>query len=127
MLTESRKRRHPCEAEEMQILPQSKRMVTDHFFPDLGRDVWDSESSSSDSSVYSSPERLIGSSSIIPPTNEKSNCIIQDLCTSSGSGHLVEEPAFLSESDASYHHINRILREAHFSSLQTRGQPGPTT
>uniref|UniRef100_A0AAY5EVT8 Si:dkey-21c1.1 n=2 Tax=Electrophorus TaxID=8004 RepID=A0AAY5EVT8_ELEEL len=111
----------------MQILPQNKRLVTDPFFPELGRDVWDSESSSNDSSVYSSPERLAGASSINQSTNEKGKCIGQDLCTSSGSGHLVEEPAFFSESDTSYHHINRILREAHFSSLQTRGQSGPTT
>ncbi|XP_072523885.1 protein VCF1 [Salminus brasiliensis] len=127
MLTESRKRRHTCDADDVQILPQAKRLASQPFFPELGRDVWDSESSSSDSSGISTPERLAGPSSINQTTDQKEKCILKDSCSSSSSSHhLFEEPAFsLNESD-SYCHINRILREAHFSSLQTRGQPGPT-
>ncbi|KAI4873194.1 hypothetical protein NFI96_019318 [Prochilodus magdalenae] len=130
MLTESRKRRHSCDAEDVQNLPQAKRLVSQPFLPELGRDVWDSESSSSDSSGISSSESLLGTSSISQSTDQKGQCILKDSCgssSSSNSAHLVEESAFsLNERDSSYSHINRILREAHFSSLQTRGQPGPT-
>uniref|UniRef100_A0A3B4DA87 Si:dkey-21c1.1 n=1 Tax=Pygocentrus nattereri TaxID=42514 RepID=A0A3B4DA87_PYGNA len=113
----NRKRRHSCDVEDAQHLLQAKRLVSQPFLPELGRDVWDSES-------------LAGTSSISQSTDQKGKCILTDSCGSSSSSncaHLVEEPAFsLSESDSSYSHINRILREAHFSSLQTRGQPGPT-
>lgn len=128
MLTESRKRRHnSCDGDDAQNLPQAKRLASQPFFPELGRDVWDSESSSSDSSGISTPERLPGPSSINQPTDQKENCILKDSCSSSSSGHLFEEPGIpLNDRDSPYCHINRILREAHFSSLQSHGQPGPT-
>uniref|UniRef100_A0A8B9KJG8 Si:dkey-21c1.1 n=2 Tax=Astyanax mexicanus TaxID=7994 RepID=A0A8B9KJG8_ASTMX len=122
----NRKRRHnSCDADDAQNLPQAKRLASQPFFPELGRDVWDSESSSSDSSGISTPERLTGPNSTNQSTDQKENCILKDSCSS--SGHLFEEHAIsLNDSDSSYCHINRILRNAHFSSLQSRGQPGPT-
>lgn len=41
--TLNRKRRHSCNAEDVQLLPQAKRLVSQPFFPELGRDAWDSE------------------------------------------------------------------------------------
>ncbi|XP_028825482.1 protein FAM104A [Denticeps clupeoides] len=106
MLTESRKRRRSCDSEEGRYLPQTKKAV----LPELGRDVWDSESSSSDSSGVSSPGGALRDPSSPP-----------------GPSHPAEEPrSSTSPGASSYQRINRILREAHFSSLQTRGQPGPT-
>ncbi|XP_066520865.1 protein VCF1 isoform X2 [Hoplias malabaricus] len=130
MLTENRKRRYRSDAEDVQHLPEAKRLVSQPSFTELGHDIWDSESSSSDSSGISSSDSVAGTSSISPLSDEKGKCILKDSCGGSSSctsGHLAEEQNFsLIENDSSYSHINRILREAHFSSLQTRVQPGPT-
>lgn len=117
MPPESRKRHHSCDAEEEQLLPQAKRFPGHPFFCELARDVWDSESSSSDSSCISSPEKLTGAGS--QSVEQNGRCVLDDSCSPSTSSQF-------GESDDSYHHINRILREAHFNSLQTRGQPGAT-
>ncbi|TRY99902.1 hypothetical protein DNTS_004336 [Danionella cerebrum] len=105
MMTESRKRRRTCDADE-QLLPQPKRPGAFSLLPEVGRDVWDSESSSSESSGVSSPSSVQR--------------------TPSSPYSAAEEPAVPLSHDTSYHHINRILREAHFNSLQTRGQQAPT-
>ncbi|KAF4084992.1 hypothetical protein AMELA_G00112440 [Ameiurus melas] len=119
MPSESRKRHHSCDAEKEQLLPQAKRFPGHPFFSELARDVWDSESSSSDSSCISSPEKLTGAGSICQSVEQNGRCVLEDSCSPRTSGQF-------GESDNSYHHINRILREAHFNSLQTRGQPGAT-
>ncbi|KAG7491208.1 hypothetical protein MATL_G00000620 [Megalops atlanticus] len=117
MLTESRKRRRSCGSEEGQLPPLAKRSGGGQaLLPEPARDVWDSESSSSDSSGISSPEQTAGGSSgrqSSPSPGSPSN-----------SAPLSEERAPFGL--GSYHHINRILREAHFSSLQTRGLPRAT-
>lgn len=123
MLTESRKRRRSCDAEQLQVLPQAKRSGGYSFLPEVGRDVWDSESSSSDSSGISSPDRMAGASSSIQKTDQRGLPVSQAPCSPTIAA---EEPAISLSHNVSYDHINRILREAHFSSLQTRGQQGPT-
>ncbi|KAM9462350.1 protein VCF1 [Clarias gariepinus] len=127
MLSESRKRHHGCDAEEEQVPPQAKRFPGHTFFSELAHDVWDSESSSSDSSCISSPEKLTGAGSVYQPAKQNGKCVLEDSPSPSTSGQFGEDAGFLlGESDDSYHHINRILREAHFNSLKTRGQPGET-
>ncbi|KAK3529602.1 hypothetical protein QTP70_032013 [Hemibagrus guttatus] len=126
MLPESRKRRHSCDAEEEQLLPQAKRFPGHPFFSELAHDVWDFESSSSDSSCVSSPEKLTGAGSINQSPRKHGTCILEDSCSPGTSRQFGEEVALQCKSDDSYHHINRILREAHFNSLKTRGQPGAT-
>ncbi|KPP64644.1 protein FAM104A-like [Scleropages formosus] len=128
MLTDSRKRKRNSGSEDSQTVPQAKRSGGGHsIFPEFGRDVWDSESSSSDSGV-SSPEQSAGGSSgasggSIQSTDSGGHCSTQGPCSPAGSAHIAEE-SFVNPGP--YHHINRILREAHFNSLQTRGQPGAT-
>ncbi|XP_059387230.1 protein FAM104A-like [Carassius carassius] len=126
MLTESRKRRHSCDAEELQVLPQAKRSGGYPFLPEVGRDVWDSESSSSDSSGISSPERMAGASSNIQNTDQRGLHVSQAPCSPIAPTISAEEPAISLSHNISYDHINRILREAHFNSLQTHGQQGQT-
>ncbi|XP_051530138.1 protein FAM104A-like [Myxocyprinus asiaticus] len=127
MLTESRKRRRSCDAEELQVLPQAKRSGGYSFLPEVSRDVWDSESSSSDSSGISSPEQMAGASSIIQGTDQRRLHVSQAPCSPLAPIHSAEDPAIsLSQNNVSYDNINRILREAHFNSLQSRGQQGPT-
>ncbi|MCI4384386.1 hypothetical protein PGIGA_G00038020 [Pangasianodon gigas] len=127
MPSENRKRHHSCNAEEEQLLPQAKRVPGHPFLSELAHDVWDSESSSSDSSCISSPEKLTGAGSIYQSVEQNGKCVLEDSCSPSTSGQFGEEAAFpLCTADDSYHHINRILREAHFNSLKTRGQPGAT-
>ncbi|XP_043109952.1 protein FAM104A-like [Puntigrus tetrazona] len=126
MLTESRKRRRSCDAEELQVLPQAKRSGGYSFLPEVGRDVWDSESSSSDSSGISSPERMAGATSNIQKTDQRGLHASQAPCSPIAPNISAEEPAVSLSHSLSYDHINRILREAHFSSLQTRGHQGPT-
>ncbi|XP_055033181.2 protein VCF1 [Misgurnus anguillicaudatus] len=126
MLTESRKRRRSCEGEETQALPQAKRSGGYTFLPELGRDVWDSESSSSDSSGISSPEQIIGASSSIQTTDQRRLPVSQAPCSPTILAQPEDPATSLSQNGVSYHNINRILREAHFNSLQTRGQQGPT-
>ncbi|XP_015211870.1 protein VCF1 isoform X2 [Lepisosteus oculatus] len=116
-----RKRRRSCEHDDSQLLPQAKRGGTGHpLFPELGRDAWDSESSSSDCSAISSPERAAGSSS----QSAEAGGYHPGACSPPSAAQLTEESASLSQ--CSYQRINRILREAHFHSLQSRGQPGAT-
>lgn len=141
MLTESRKRRRSCDSEDVQALHQAKRHGGGNaLFPELGRDAWDSESSSSESSLISSPERLAGASgsggsssssstssgvSSMGPfsTDGRGTYITQGPpCSPASSSNPGDEP----QHAMSYDHINRILREAHFASLKTRGHPGPT-
>ncbi|ROI81944.1 Protein FAM104A [Anabarilius grahami] len=126
MVSVHRKRRRSCDAEQLQVLPQAKRSGGYSFLPEVGRDVWDSESSSSDSSGISSPERMAGASSSIQKTDQRGVHVSQAPCSPIAPTNAAEEPAISLSHDISYDHINRILREAHFSSLQTRGQQGPT-
>ncbi|XP_057717154.1 protein FAM104A [Corythoichthys intestinalis] len=103
MLTESRKRQHSSSDESGHLVPQAKRQNRAHpLSPEPGRDAWDSESSNSSSSL-SSPEHASGSRCVAGP------------CSPLGSVVPGDPPA-------SYLHINRILREAHFQSLHNRCQ-----
>uniref|UniRef100_A0A8C7CSN4 Uncharacterized protein n=1 Tax=Oncorhynchus kisutch TaxID=8019 RepID=A0A8C7CSN4_ONCKI len=84
------------------------------------------QSSGSDSSSgISSPERAGGGASTSTCTQSQKNCTSQGLLSPSQ-----EDPSISSLSlyggSTPYDHINSVLREAHFSSLQTRGQPGST-
>ncbi|XP_041095832.1 protein FAM104A-like [Polyodon spathula] len=125
MLSESRKRPRSCDDDDSQLLPQSKRDGSSNpLFPELGRDIWDSESSSSDSSAISSPE-CAGSSSSQPAEAGGGHLKLGTFSSATSSSvHFNEESASLSQ--GSYQRINRILREAHFHSLQSRGPPGDT-
>ncbi|XP_042562720.1 protein FAM104A-like isoform X2 [Clupea harengus] len=123
----STKRRRSCNSEDGQVLPQAKRPGAGNaLLPELGRDAWDSESSSSDSSGISSPERLAGASGSSSMSafgmDGRGNCVTQGPCSPTGSSNPGDEPLLA----MSYHNINRVLREAHFASLKTRGHPGPT-
>ncbi|XP_041938022.1 protein FAM104A-like isoform X1 [Alosa sapidissima] len=137
MLTESRKRRRSSDSEGGQVLPQAKRPGGGNaLLPDLGRDAWDSESSSSDSSGISSPERLAGASGGSSSSSSslgsmkafgadgsgRGNYITQAPCSPATSSNPGDEPLHA----MSYHDINRVLREAHFASLRTRSHPGAT-
>ncbi|XP_026209714.1 protein FAM104A [Anabas testudineus] len=114
MLTENRKRQRSGGNEESgHLVPQAKRQSRAHpLSPVPGRDAWDSESSNSESSSsISSPEHAAGSCSsqcVVGPCSPLSSGDFSDL---SGPTNLV-----------SYLQINRILKEAHFQSLQNRGQ-----
>ncbi|CAL8302016.1 unnamed protein product [Lota lota] len=134
-----RKRRRGSDSEEgQQLNPHAKRSGAGHdlIVSDLGRDVWDSEqSSSSDSSGgVSSPERgTLASTSLC--TRGQNNCISQsslspqteDSASASLQGfHSNGSSSSSTSGGVSYHHINRLLREAHFSSLQIRALPGST-
>ncbi|XP_062331675.1 protein FAM104A [Osmerus eperlanus] len=130
MLTENRKRRRGCDTEgEQQLNPQAKRSgggLEGHgLVSDVGRDVWDSESSSSDSSGgVSSPERAAGTSTSLCPhgqNNYNSQSSLSPIPDDSSSSLM----GFHGDG-SSYNYINKLLREAHFSSLQTRGRPGST-
>ncbi|XP_062381946.1 uncharacterized protein si:dkey-21c1.1 isoform X2 [Sardina pilchardus] len=133
----STKRRRSCDSEDGQVLPQAKRPGGGNaLLPDLGRDAWDSESSSSDSSGVSSPERLAGASGGSSSSSSSSlgsmkafgvdagrgNYITQGPCSPATSSNPGDEPLHA----MSYHDINRVLREAHFASLRTRSHPGDT-
>lgn len=127
MLTEKRKRQCSGDEENGQLVPQAKRPSTAHpLSPELGRDAWDSESSNSGSSGISSPEHAVGSSS-------SSQCAVDSLgkapagpgpCSPLGSPHASELAGAVDLPP--YHQINRILREAHFQSLQSRGHARDT-
>lgn len=122
MLTENRKRqRSGGDVENGQLVPQAKRLSRAHpLSPEPGRDAWDSESSNSESSGISSPEHAVGSCS--------SQCAVDSLGSQSAPGPC--SPVSSADSSelagpinlVSYHQINSILREAHFQSLQNRGQ-----
>ncbi|XP_070779815.1 protein VCF1 [Enoplosus armatus] len=115
MLTENRKRlRSGGDEESGHLVPQAKRQSRAHpLSPEPGRDAWDSESSngeSSSSSSISSPEHAAGSCS--------SRCVVGPCSPlSSGDASELAGPTNL----VSYLQINRILRQAHFQSLQCRG------
>ncbi|XP_036445515.1 protein FAM104A [Colossoma macropomum] len=119
MLSENRKRqRTQGDDADAQLMPQAKRLSTTHKSSEISQEAWESESSSSDSSGVSSPEHVAGSSS-----SASSQYGADNLATLAGLGPCSP----LSSSDqtgpsSSYHHINRVLREAHFHSLQNRGQ-----
>ncbi|XP_005801513.1 uncharacterized protein LOC102224064 [Xiphophorus maculatus] len=111
MLTDNRKRQHSGGDEESShLVPQAKRQSGAHpLSPEPGRDAWDSETSNSESSSnISSPEHAAGSRCALGPCSP----------SSSGLSSELGGPA----NQLSYLQINRILREAHFYSLQSRGQ-----
>ncbi|KAG9473531.1 protein VCF1 [Eleutherodactylus coqui] len=105
MLPDSRKRRRNNDVSQ---LPQSKRSNRSSTFQE-----WEveAESSGSDSSNSNfSLDRSSGS---------------ENLQTVAGSGPATPQPFSVPEQSAlnqgPYVHINQILKEAHFSSLQQRG------
>ncbi|AWP17457.1 FAM104 domain containing protein [Scophthalmus maximus] len=128
MLTDNRKRHRCCDNEEdQQLRPQAKRSGGG---PSLLVSDLDSESSSSDSSNgISSPERAIVVTTR-PCIHSQNNCITQHSLSpkpeDSASSMQHGFHGNGSGSSVSYDCINRVLREAHFSSLQTRGRPGST-
>ncbi|XP_028331402.1 protein FAM104A [Gouania willdenowi] len=128
MLTDSRKRHHSCDSEEeqQQLMPRAKRFGRG---PCLHVSDLDSESSSSDSSNgISSPEATMVASTR-PCIHSQSNCITQhSLSPKPEESASSLQHGFQGDGrgSVSYDHINRILREAHFSSLQTKGRPGTT-
>ncbi|CAL8266040.1 unnamed protein product [Gadus morhua 'NCC'] len=133
MLTESRKRQHSGGDEQNgQQVPQAKRQSRTHpLSPEPGRDACEKESSTSESSGVSSPEQLVGSCSsqfavdTLTGRRGPGSCgplgSLADFSSSSSSSSSAGRPPLLS-----YHQINRILREAHFQSLHSRGQPVDT-
>ncbi|KAG7263424.1 hypothetical protein CRUP_037787 [Coryphaenoides rupestris] len=111
-----------------QLVPQAKRPSRAHpLSPETGRDACDPESSNSESSGISSPEHLVGScssqfSAADPLAGQRvvPGCcspLVDSSSSSSGSASSSSSELLLS-----YHQINRILREAHFQSLHSRGQ-----
>uniref|UniRef100_A0A3Q0QTD3 Uncharacterized protein n=1 Tax=Amphilophus citrinellus TaxID=61819 RepID=A0A3Q0QTD3_AMPCI len=111
----SRKRQHSGGDEENgHLVPQPKRQNRAHpLSPEPGRDAWDSESSNSESS-----------SSISSPEHAAASCIsqcAQGPCSPLSAGNSLEPT-----NPVSYLQINRILKEAHFQSIQNRGQPRDT-
>uniref|UniRef100_A0A674DZG3 Uncharacterized protein n=1 Tax=Salmo trutta TaxID=8032 RepID=A0A674DZG3_SALTR len=116
-----KRQRSGGEEENGQLVPKVKRSSrgANPLSPELGRDAWDSESRG-----ISSPDHAVGSSS-------SSQCAVDSLsgaqsyapgpCSPLSSALSAElaDPTNL----VSYHQINRILREAHFESLQCRGHP----
>ncbi|KAM4664664.1 protein VCF1 isoform 1-T5 [Discoglossus pictus] len=104
MLPDSRKRRRSCN--DVSQLPQTKRSTRSSEFQE-----WETESLGSDSSNSNiSLDRSSGS---------------DNLQSVAGSGPATPQPVSTPEQSAlnrgPYVHINQILKEAHFSSLQQRG------
>ncbi|KAF5902649.1 protein FAM [Clarias magur] len=95
-------------------MPQAKRSSTTLQPSEGSGEAWESESSSSDSSGVSSPEHAAGISS-----STSSQYGAENLRSCSPHGCLDQGDA---TSRASYEHINRVLREAHFQSLHNRAQ-----
>ncbi|XP_070707781.1 protein VCF1 [Pempheris klunzingeri] len=126
MLTDSRKRHRSCDSEEdQQLSPQAKRSGGGSSL--LVSDL-DSESSSSDSSNgINSPDRAIVVTTR-PCIHSQNNCITQSSLSPKpeDSASSLHNGVHGDGSSVSYDYINRVLREAHFSSLQTRGRPGST-
>ncbi|XP_058476739.1 protein FAM104A [Solea solea] len=126
MMTFNRKRRCSCDSEEVQQLsPQAKRLTRGPSPPvsDL-----DSESSSSDSSNgVGSPERAVVVTTR-PSIRNQNNRINEHprSVESEDSASSVQHGLYGNDSTVSYISINRVLREAHFSSLQSRGRCGST-
>ncbi|KAM9296467.1 protein VCF1 [Gastrophryne carolinensis] len=109
MLPDSRKRRR--NNDEVSQLPQSKRSNRSPPFQD-----WEAETESSSGSEGSSSNFSLDRSSGS-----------ENLQTLAGSGPATPQPVCAPEQSAlnqgPYVHINQILKEAHFSSLQQRGCP----
>ncbi|KAK7168412.1 hypothetical protein R3I94_002472 [Phoxinus phoxinus] len=108
MLTENRKRQRAEGDEEGAQMPGAKRLSSALQSPETGRESWESESSSSESWISSPDQSAAGSNSgpdLVGP--------VSPISASKQPGHM--DPL-------SYQHINRVLREAHFHSLQSRGQ-----
>ncbi|KAG9264592.1 protein FAM104A-like [Astyanax mexicanus] len=121
MLTESRKRqRTQGDDEDAHLMPQSKRSSATHKSSEPSVEVWESESSSSDSSGVSSPEHAAGSSSSTSSQYGADN--LATLATLGPCSPLSSSDQTGPSSLGSYQHINQVLREAHFQSLQKRGQ-----
>ncbi|XP_073690388.1 uncharacterized protein [Garra rufa] len=114
MLTENRKRQRAEGDDEDAQMPQAKRLSSTLQSSETGRESWESESSSSESSWISSPDNAAGSSS---------HCGVDVIGLHSGPGPCSPHSAS-KQSDPldllSYQQINRVLREAHFHSLQSR-------
>ncbi|XP_054611136.1 protein FAM104A [Dunckerocampus dactyliophorus] len=126
MLTDNRKRHRSSDSEETQQLsPQAKRSGA---APCLLVSDLDSESSSSDSSngICSTESTLVATSR--PCIHSQNNRIPQYSPSTKPKDSAVSmQHGFHGDgSTFSYNSINRVLREAHFSSLQTRGRPGST-
>lgn len=124
MLTENRKRqRSGGDEQNGQLVPQAKRLSRAHpLSPETGRDACDTESSNSESSGISSPEHLVGSCSSQYAVDTLAGQRVPGSCSPLTS--LVDSSSELAGRTTllSYHQINRILREAHFQSLHSRGQ-----
>ncbi|XP_051988999.1 protein FAM104A-like [Xyrauchen texanus] len=119
MLTENRKRQRAEGDDEDVQMPPAKRLSSTLQITDTARESWESESSSSESGI-SSPEHAAGSSS-----SSSSNCGLDII--GHHSGHGTCSPISASKQSGpvdllSYQDINRVLREAHFHSLQSRAQ-----
>lgn len=116
MLTENRKRQRADD--EVAQMPPAKRLSSTLQSSETGRESWESESSSSESSWISSPDHAAGSSS-------SSHCGVDVIGPHGGPGPCSPHSAS-NQSDPldllSYQHINSVLREAHFHSLQSRTQ-----
>ncbi|XP_051968551.1 uncharacterized protein LOC127633465 isoform X3 [Xyrauchen texanus] len=101
--------------------------VQEQFSGCLHQSALQLKSSSSDSSGISSPEQMAGASSIIQGTDQRRLHVSQGSCSPLAPIQSAEDPAIsLRQNNVSYDNINRVLREAHFNSLQSRGQQGPT-
>ncbi|XP_059413468.1 protein FAM104A-like isoform X1 [Carassius carassius] len=116
MLTEKRKRQRAEGDGESAQMPQAKRQSSALQSSETARESWESESSSSEGSWISSPDHAAGSSSsshcgvdVIGPHSSHDPC-------SPHSASKQPDPVDL----LSYQHINRVLKEAHFHSLQSR-------
>uniref|UniRef100_A0A3B4Z927 Uncharacterized protein n=1 Tax=Stegastes partitus TaxID=144197 RepID=A0A3B4Z927_9TELE len=107
-----KRQRSGGDEESGHLVPQAKRQSRGHpLSPEPGRDAWDSESSNSESSSsISSPEHAAGSCS--------SQCAVGPCSPlSTAKSSELAGPT----NPVSYLQINRILKEAHFQSLQSRG------
>ncbi|XP_077314808.1 protein VCF1 [Lithobates pipiens] len=108
MLPDSRKRRRDNDVSQ---LPQSKRSSGSPPFQD-----WEAEAESSSGSDSSNSNSSLDRSSAS-----------DQLQTLGSSGPATPQPVSAPEQSAlnrgPYVHINQILKEAHFSSLQQRGCP----
>uniref|UniRef100_A0A8D0ABR1 Uncharacterized protein n=1 Tax=Sander lucioperca TaxID=283035 RepID=A0A8D0ABR1_SANLU len=114
-----RKRHRSCDSEEdQQLSPQAKRS---------GGGTSLLSSCSDSSNGISSPERAIVVSAR-PCIHSQNNCTTQYSLSPKpeDSGSSLQHGFHGDGSSVSYDYINRVLREAHFSSLQTRGRPGST-
>uniref|UniRef100_A0A3B4WF06 Uncharacterized protein n=1 Tax=Seriola lalandi dorsalis TaxID=1841481 RepID=A0A3B4WF06_SERLL len=69
-----------------------------------------------------------GPSLLVSDLDSENNCISQYSLSPKleDSASSLQHGFHGNGSSVSYDYINRVLREAHFSSLQTRGRPGST-